>query len=427
MMTSRCRRSPVASLRWLRRRFASLAVPIILVLAFVIASAASAQEEPVSLVLTTSTTPRSPSVLGFVGSGKNTVLTRLDAKTLTPRPGAKRLRIGTFAQWWAFSRDGSRLALASPNAGVLIIDAAQLRVDQRLVGRPYRFGDHDMDPWEIAWAGRSTLVVIAGGSYAKGSLAYVWVDLPTRSDTGGIGSSTELLEPAIMWWERTPAGLAVLGNSGGDRSLLGLDLLIETGSDHLELHQLTAGAAALAVDAERNRLFVIPAAGGVAEVVRLSGRRSLSYHDLTLPPTAGGTAFGRWAAWLGSDTLALWGVNGDGASPSAAGLTLIDTSSWTARAIDPAITSAIGAPGVVLAWSAGSSTGVVTYTATGRTRFRALGGHQVRDSATSTRYAYVWADCTTPTGTESCSRFSVDLRSGQVTGPLRSRATPVVP
>ena len=75
--------------------------------------------------------------------------------------------------------------------------------------------------------------------------------------------------------------------------------------------------------------------------------------------------------------------------------------------VDPAVTNAVAAP-------------------SGK-RFRALLGHQISDVVASTNYAYISADCFTPSANSSCLRFAVNLHTGRTTGPLRSHATPILP
>ena len=50
-------------------------------------------------------------------------------------------------------------------------------------------------------------------------------------------------------------------------------------------------------------------------------------------------------------------------------------------------------------------------------RFRALKGRKVSEVGVTARYAYVNAS----------GRFSIDLRTGRVRGPLTGRATPILP
>ena len=80
------------------------------------ASAASAHKEQASQAPQASG-QRAEQVLGFVGSGKNVVLTRLDARTLAPLRGATRLHLGIRAEVYAFNPDRSMLAVVDSLAG----------------------------------------------------------------------------------------------------------------------------------------------------------------------------------------------------------------------------------------------------------------------------------------------------------------------
>ena len=162
---------------------------------------------------------------------------------------------------------------------------------------------------------------------------------------------------------------------------------------------------AIAVDAHRDRLFVVSATGSIA-VVSLRNRH-LEYHSAALPAEVSRSdSFS--AAWVGAGHLAIWGPSG---------LTLIDTSDWTARLVDPAATDAAVAPSAVVAWNRKAPTGITVYAPDGSVRFRALAGHTVLGVGVSARYAYI----------NGGGRFSVDLHNGRVTGPLRSRAKLVLP
>ena len=382
------------------------------------ASVASATQESTVRPASTSSGSAS-SVLGFVGLGRHAVLTRLDGRTLAPLAGANRLPVSSGP--WAFSPDGSRLAVSTRGGGLAIVDPVKLRVMYRVVDAG---GFADVSPIAFAWAGRSTIVALAYCSCSDGSIAYVWVDLPGPFGEG-IDWQVDLFQPAIFSWERTQAGLVVLGNPDADPSVLGLDELGAGGSGNVSLSLTTGSWAVLAVDHSNDRLFVISAAGMAADIPRGGSGPSISYHSVTLPSPPNGTTPRRSAAWLGSNTLALWGSDGDGASWTPAGLTFIHTNTWTTQMVDPAVTNAVAAGDALVAWT-DTPDGIAVYAPSGE-RFRALLGHQISDVAASTNYAYVSADCFTPSANSSCLRFAVNLHTGRTTGPLRSHATPILP
>jgi hypothetical protein len=383
------------------------------------ASKASAHKEPASQAPRPS---RAEQVLGFVGSGKNVVLTRLDARTLAPLREATRLHLGIRAEIYAFTPDRSRLAVVDSLGGALIIDPVRLRVVRRLTRSGYRFGP-SIEPFDVAWAGKSSLIIV--GSCQCGALAYLWIGLPGSPGGAGVGTEIDTYAP-IETWEQTREGLAALVN--GQRYL---DLLDEWGRIALALDGLPASREiALAVDGASDRVFVVSRVGTVAAVGRISTRKpTLSYHDVQLAsPTGEWSTTG--AASLDSRTFAVWGSDGVSAtrSPLPAGLTFVDTRGWSTRVVDAAISNAVVAQAgaSVVGWTAGAPTGVSFFGRGGHRRFGVLAGHQVRWVDASGNYAYVSADCVA-TRLGSCSRFSVDLRSGRVTGPLRTRARPLAP
>lgn len=75
-------------------------------------------------------------------------------------------------------------------------------------------------------------------------------------------------------------------------------------------------------------------------------------------------------------------------------------------------------PNALLAWSQKAVTGITVYKPDGSLRYRLLPEQAVRGVRTSARYAYI---------TSHQGRFSVDLHTGRVTGPLTSRARRVLP
>ena len=166
-----------------------------------------------------------------------------------------------------------------------------------------------------------------------------------------------------------------------------------------------ATPVAIAVDAHRHRVFLISSTGAIA-VVGLRTKR-VEYHSVKLPAEIDGGDTYR-AAWAGNGHLAFWGPSG---------LTLIDSRTWTAHLLDPAATDVAVAPNALLAWSQKAATGITVYKPDGSIRYRLLPEQAVLSVRASARYAYI----------TSQRRFSVDLHTGHVTGPLTSRARLVLP
>ena len=167
-----------------------------------------------------------------------------------------------------------------------------------------------------------------------------------------------------------------------------------------------AAPVAIAVDARRDRVFLISSTGAIA-VVGLRTNR-IQYHSVELPAAIEAGASYK-AAWAGNAHLAVWGPSG---------LTLIDSRTWTAHHLDPAVTDVAVAPNALLTWNRKAATGITVYEPNGTLRHRLLPRQTVRGVRASARYGYV---------TTSEGRFSVDLQTGRVTGPLTSKARLILP
>jgi hypothetical protein len=129
--------------------------------------------------------------------------------------------------------------------------------------------------------------------------------------------------------------------------------------------------AGLAVDPAGGRAFVVAAGATVAEV-DLAGL-DVTYHSLRqprsllrrlahwlVPPAEAKLAAGTWrsACWLGGGTLAVWGTDARVAGDTPAefrsdtrssGIKLVDTRTWTVRALDPEATAVRWRAGRLLA------------------------------------------------------------------------------
>ena len=182
------------------------------------------------------------------------------------------------------SRDRSRLALVAPQSGVLVVDARTLRALRRLTGPRYRFGP-ELDlgrRLDGPWARRDCLLPLrAPGRRIR-------VDRLARLARRRRRSEVDLGEPAVLTWERTRTGLAVLAEYGADPTTLDVDLLDAWGSDEVRLEVTSPHAPALAVDVARNRLFVLAPGGVIAEIAgSTTGRpKTVSYHAVEYLPIA---------------------------------------------------------------------------------------------------------------------------------------------
>ena len=148
---------------------------------------------------------------------------------------------------------------------------------------------------------------------------------------------------------------------------------------------------ALAVDGPGGRGFVVGGGAPIAEVELRS--LSVTYHGLARRepaarakgPVAGSS---RVALWLGGGLLAFTGEDGHTIGPgqvetTPAGLTLVDTGSWSARTLDRTANSAVYASGTLLAMAHALSQkltrgiGLIGFDRDGSRRFHLFGSEPV--------------------------------------------------
>jgi len=337
-------------------------------------------------------------------------LVALDPRTLEPLPSPRPLPVGPPGgriPSIVLSPDGSRLAVLRPTYhlksitgyAALVVDRTRLRILRRF--RPEGLHGHADADQEFVWARGASLILASNLEYGPGHVFGECAHLDFDGETEFYAAVAA----------RTPEGLVLLlGGSCGEipGSFHRFQLFFHpppSDESDVEVALDPATTVSMAVDAHRNRLFLVSSTGAIAVVGLRSGR--VQYHSVALPAEIrGGDAYK--GAWAGAGHLAFWGL---------AGLTLIDTRDWSARLVDASTTDVAVAPNAVVAWNRKAATGLTVYAPDGSMRFRALAGHRVLGVGVSARYAYVTGG----------GRFSVDLRSGRVTGPLRSRARLVLP
>jgi hypothetical protein len=164
-----------------------------------------------------------------------------------------------------------------------------------------------------------------------------------------------------------PSRLVRIGSRGGVRSAQLPDIISGNEPARRVTESWNPG---LAVDRAGGRAFVVQADAPIAEV-DLATMQARS-HWLEPSARAADAVAGptRHALWLGSGLLALTGLDHP---KTPAGLTLIDTRSWSASRIDRHTTDVTLAGGTLLAYSHPSGArGVTAYTRDGKRRFRAL-------------------------------------------------------
>jgi hypothetical protein len=323
-----------------------------------------------ALLLPAAAAPAAPPVYGNVGD-----LVRLDRATLRPLPGGSAPLSGdTWA--WSFAPDRSRIALVSdvPGPRLRFVDLRSMRVmgDARLARRG--------SAWATAWvAPRRVLGVVVTPS--DGTMV-AGVDPATRRVRWrrDLGGSLRVGEPSGR------SVVMVLGPSGA----VGESRLVRVSADGEVDSVLLPGVVSgmqggldsrpgLAIDRARRRAFVVQAGGPVAEV----DLRTLAV--TSHPPLPGGrtpdatTAAVRDALWLGRGRLAVTGLDGE----RPAGLTLVDTRTWSARTIDRRVTDATVAGRTLVAYSfvesgrRAAGSGVTGYSLDGKRRFHRYGDRMI--------------------------------------------------
>jgi hypothetical protein len=340
----------------------------------------------------TSTAESRTGVQAIVGTLRDGRLARLDARTLAPlrSPRPLRIRVGSPSRLhWTLSPDGYRVAVAGPASAVFIVDARRLRVVRRVRNEGFDASE------QLIWPSGSLLVAVGGSAFG-----YEYTALNPASPSEGASLDTDA-PPVAVVREGVVLGFGaqeVATYGTGDLSIIGLPGLP---SD-------PPSPNAFVADPRRDRFFVVSATGVVAEVnlapQALGLSAAVSYHQVAL---AGGPV---QAAWAGTGQIAVWGAG-------AQGLARIDTRDWSVHPIAPNITHVVATRHGVVAWNEGDSQGLAVYLPGGGLRLRVLRGRTVRSVASLGPYAYVSAG----------GRFSLDLRNGRVTGPLKSRARPILP
>jgi hypothetical protein len=333
-----------------------------------------------------------PPLLGLTGGR----LVALNPRTLTPLSSPRPLALSVHGSpLLALSPDGRRLAVVprgNNSDDLIVVDRLRLRVVRTVRPDEALLGD-----WDVAWGTGGSIILVKSESLERGPVF-------GRCIPAVIGGGTDISAGVAT---RTADGVVFLfGGScgGGDLVLWPYTSDAEFEVD-LALTLDPATPVAIAVDAHRRRVFLISSTGAIA-VVGLRTNRA-EYHSVKLPAEIDGGDTYR-AAWAGNGHIAFWGPSG---------LTLIDSRTWTTHLLDPAATDVAVAPNALLAWNQKAATGITVYKPDGSLRYRLLPQQTVRGVRTSPRYAYITS--------QGC--FSVDLHTGQVTGPLTSRTRLVLP
>jgi hypothetical protein len=385
-------------------------------------------------------------LLGVVGY-KPAVLVRLDPRTLRPLPGPRvRLRYGISGYGW--SPDRSLLALGDVDDDALhLVDPVRLR---RLA--TIRFGIVAEAPQSIAWLGPRRLAVVAGSSEDGSTL--VMVDPVARrvlsrrrlepAGISAVGAVDRLVLLRAPLERIGPVELLVVEGSGRIRTVdisgIHVGFRHPPDWDQPGAYGVGRGGAALAVDPQGGRAFVVAADAPVAEVdlasLRVTYRRLRQPASLLrrlahwlVPPAEAKLNAGTWrsACWLGDGSLAVWGdetsIVGDTPAEQRvdrrlSGLKLIDTRSWTVRTLDAAADMASWQSGRLLAYGGAwdhearreRGVGLTLYGPRDRPPQHLLGTRAVVEAHLNGDLAYAGVD----TGDEEYGRVVVSRRSGRV-------------
>jgi hypothetical protein len=331
-----------------------------------------------------------PHVVAVVPSAVGPRLEPFDARTLAPVRGGWALAVGASAPAAALSPSGSRIAVGAGGDTVLVLDTASGRRLARYDNLDTSMGIYWLGGERLGASGDALLFAVGFECLSSGC-GYE----PTRIGTDQIIGTTVPNEPVALLRE----GLVFADNPsvvdvyrGGDAA----DIIV-----NVPRMQSTAPFRVVA-DALRDRLFVIAAAGLVAEIDHVARRPHITYHMVAL----NGRPFE--AAWAGVGRIALWGQNGLGT---------IDTRTWTTQPVAAGVTGAVATPFGLAAWTDNPLGGLTVYRPDGSSRLHVLAGKAVRAARAVGGYLYVDAD----------ARYSINLRTGKVTGPLPSDATIITP
>jgi hypothetical protein len=372
----------------------------------------------------------SSGVLGrvWIGRTDSDEIGWFDPVTLRPT-SAYRATLPEQTSMWAVSPAGGLLAIGLTN-GVRIIDTDTLRSVTMLESARGWFA--------LTWLSDDLLVSVDSEEVAMWDAR---VDQSRRYELPGtVVSSYAAADRLLLVTAAESRGLGpvhlVQVDVSGVRSIELEGLLAGFDRDRGEIGmQLTPG---LAFDADRERAFVVPPDGPIAEVdlveMAVGYRRpSASFLHLLASAlvTPASAKLAEWAqvraAWLGDGLLA---VSGDSGSTldldvAAAGVSIVDTRDWTVCTLDPRPTHVTVSGGALLAWGGAEfaefgGTGLIGYDLTDGTRWHRFGRQHI-DVQVYGRYAYAI------NGWHGWRVRTVDVETGTVLSRYRGRPPTVLP
>jgi hypothetical protein len=327
--------------------------------------------------------PRVTAILPSAGGG---TLRQVDARTLRLVPGGWSRKVGKNVAT-ALSPSGSYVAAVSLNRSV-VLDTGTGRHIVR------KYTDGEDASYGVHWLGADyphELLVAVGFSCASLGCGNEFTVVGSGAASGFNGETetlTALRDGLVFAFD--PTALEVYGRT--ERTV--------------ELPRMPKDAPFRVVsDVAHDRVFAISSAGLVAEIDHIARRPRVSYHRVDL----NGRRFE--AAWAGAGKIALWGADGLGT---------IDTRTWKTQAITPTFPEAVATRFGIAVRSSEPADGLTVYRPDGKVRFRVLVGRVITGQLQAVgEYVYV--------GLAGGARFSVNLSTAQVVGPLYSPARIIGP
>ena len=341
-------------------------------------------------------------VIGIISpfDGSAATLARLDPVSL--RPTGPRVRLGEYHDAWAFSPDGSQLALGNGGQGrvcgrgVCVVDVREMAVSSS-IAMPIAVE-------ALAWVRpRRVVAVLQRGGIVVADPA-----------TGAIVGRTPLpFRSRFGAWERTRGGVAAPMTG----SPLRLVVAGATGAVRVaglrRIRSGVNGSPGLAVDRRGRRAFVVAARAPVAEVDLRTMR--VDYHRVAPPRPRRARGFkSREALWLGKGLVAVFG---DDSPSTPAGVRIVDTSTWTARTVDARAGRATFTAGRLLVYSSSvraRGVGLRVYSRDGRRLISHVLANQSLDVEVAGARAYAYR-----TSGRRRALHIVEARSGQIVRTTR--------
>jgi hypothetical protein len=393
-------------------------VATLIVLAAVLAVPQAAAKEPVAPTTVFGILWQNPQTLN-----RQTSFAELDALTL--EPVSKTVPLGK-AGWYLGRSPGGgyRAAFAVGEGGdsIRFVDVSTMTPEKR-VQLPCSISTHML--WETA-----NRLIVTCTSSASSILVVDPVKQrlvsrkALRGELGDVETGHGLLVGVLAPLGKIgPARLVEVNAKGITRtaSLPGIragTTVLDSSTSRYRIER-----PAVAIEPSARRAAVVPATGGVT-IVDLSTLAAMPYAVRTLTAARKNIEGSeRTAIWTWGGTIAVggwdWTADGQPDHSVAAGVTLIDTTSWTSRRVDSAAAalSYTGLGGVLLAcgsvWDFATQksigTGLTGFGVDGTQRFHLFGSDPVGVAAIAGTYAYV------PTG--GYDKYTIiDTMAGKIIG-----------